>query len=46
MSIGAMSARFDMISSTGALAPEPATARIFSFWKRVGAQVSGGVPVK
>src|SRR5258707_75807 len=46
LSIGATSARFDMISSTGALAPEPATARYLIFLKRVGAQVSGGVPVK
>ena len=46
MSIGATSARLDMISSTGALAPDPATRGIFSLLKRVGAQVSGGVPVK
>ena len=46
LSIGAMSARSHMISSTGALAPEPATPWNFDLGKRVGAQASGGVPVK
>src|SRR5262249_24316059 len=46
LSIGPMSARPARISSIGPLAPEPDTPRNFMLGKRLGAQVSGGVPIR